>query len=93
MWDIWSVGLEICWLAVAYGWYAQGKIVQQKGDYSNVSLKLPFIMFSTQCFLLAKGIYYDDWSLISGCILVNTAIVYALIQVTKVKILKKGRKL
>ena len=87
----WSIGLMICWLIVTYGQYHQGKIIKQKQSYDNVSIRLPFAVFIAQCILLVKGIYYNDWSLIGGCIVVNSGVCFNLFQIAKVRFAKRKK--
>jgi len=82
----WSIGLIICWLIVAYGQYHQGRIIKQTGSCDNVSFRLPLAVFTAQLILLVKGIYYYDWSLISGCIIVNASVSYNLYQIVKTRL-------
>ena len=87
----WSIGLMICWLIVAYGQYHQGKIIRQRGTCENVSVRLPLAVFVAQCILLVKGAYYSDWSLIGGCIIVNSGVCFNLYQIVKVRFPSKQR--
>jgi hypothetical protein len=85
----WNIGLMVCWLIVGYGQYHQGKIVQQGQSCNNVSIRLPVAVFTAQCILLVKGIYYTDWSLIGGFIVVNLGVGFNLFQIAKIKFAKR----
>lgn len=86
----WSIGLTMCWLIVAYGQYHQGKIVRQQRNCDNVSIRLPFAVFTAQCILLVKGVYYADWSLIAGCLIVNFGVCYNLFQIARLRLAARG---
>ena len=79
----WSISLLICWVIVSYGQFHQGKIIKQKHNNKNVSIRLPLAVFIAQLILFVKGIYYNDWSLIAGCIIVNIGTVYNIVQIRK----------
>jgi uncharacterized membrane protein YhdT len=82
---LWSMGLMVCWLIVAYGQFHQGALIKQKGNSENVSVRLPIAVFTAQCILFVKGIYYGDWSLIVGCLIVNSGVVFNLYQLARTK--------
>ena len=79
----WSALLIICWVAVALGYYHQGWKIHKAGDSCEVSLLLPCTVFIVQCILFVKGIYYDDWSLILGAMMVNSGVVFNIYQILK----------
>jgi len=79
---LWSVGLIICWLIVASGYYHQGWLVREHGS-RGVSLVLPIAVFFVQCILFVKGVYYDDWSLIVGALVVNSGVLFSLYSIFK----------
>ncbi len=84
---IWSVGLMVCWVVVAFGYYHQGWLVRTSKSADHVSLVLPVAVFIVQCILFVKGIYYGDWSLIAGAVLVNSGVSFSIYQ-----IIRNGRK-
>lgn len=80
-WDaqnIWSVILALGWIIVSMGYYNQGFIIRSKHSTENVSILLPIAVFFIQCILFIKGIYYKDWSLIWGALVVNSGVVFCL---------------
>ncbi|MEK7535761.1 MAG: hypothetical protein AAB590_01965 [Patescibacteria group bacterium] len=81
----WNVALIICWLFVSAGYYHQGWKVHKRRDSSEVSLLLPVTVFIVQCILFVKGIYYHDWSLIAGAMMVNSGVVFSIYQIVKNK--------
>ena len=77
----WSALLIICWVAVALGYYHQGWKIHKRRDSDEVSLFLPCTVFVVQCVLFVKGIYYNDWSLVWGAIVVNSGVLFSLYQI------------
>ena len=87
-WDaqnIWSIILALGWIVVALGYYHQGYIVHKSRSASHVSIILPSAVFVVQCVLFVKGIYYKDWALIFGALVVNSGVVFSLYQITHAK--------
>ncbi|MBI2454239.1 MAG: hypothetical protein HYV54_01555 [Parcubacteria group bacterium] len=82
---LWSVGLITCWIIVASGYYHQGWLVRSKRRADDVSVVLPIAVFFVQCILFVKGIYYRDWSLVGGALLVNSGVVFSLSQIIRVR--------
>ncbi len=82
---LWSSVLAVGWVIVSLGYYHQGWMVHQNKSAKNVSTVLPIAVFIVQCILFIKGIYYSDWSLISGAVMVNSGVVFNLYQIFKVK--------
>lgn len=83
--NIWSTALIICWSVVSAGYFHQGWIIHKSKSSANVSLMLPIAVFIVQCILFVKGIYYHDWSLVIGAIVVNSGVTFNLWQITKFK--------
>lgn len=81
----WSVVLALGWVVVSFGYYHQGWLVHKSKSAEHVSVVLPVAVFIVQCILFVKGIYYEDWSLILGAVMVNSGVVFSLYQITKVK--------
>lgn len=91
-WDaqaVWSVILIIGWILVSIGYYNQGWMVHTKKSAESVSLALPCIVFIVQCVLFVKGIYYHDWSLIFGAVVVNSGVIFSIYQIVRVKFFLK----
>ncbi len=87
-WDaqvIWSVILIIGWMVVAAGYYHQGWMVYKGHTAIHVSAILPSAVFFVQCVLFIKGIFFHDWSLIAGALIVNSGVVFSLYQIIKAK--------
>ena len=83
-WDtqlIWSIILALGWVIVAAGYYHQGWLVHTKKSSANVSIVLPIAVFFIQCVLFVKGIYYQDWSLVWGAVVVNSGVTFSLYQI------------
>ncbi len=78
--SVWSLILGFCWLIVAAGYYHQGWLVYEHQNTKNVSAVLPIAVFFVQCILFVKGIYYKDWSLVIGAVVVNSGVVFSLTQ-------------
>ena len=83
--QIWSVVLMIGWIVVASGYYHQGWMVHKGHSATHVSAVLPSAVFMVQCILFIKGIYFHDWSLIFGALIVNSGVVFSLYQIVKAK--------
>ncbi len=83
--QVWSVALIICWMMVAAGYYYQGWMIHHGRGAQNISAVLPSIVFVVQCILFVKGIFFNDWSLISGALVVNSGVVFCLYQIIKKK--------
>lgn len=83
--SVWSVILIIGWMVVATGYYHQGWMVHKGHTAINVSAILPSAVFVVQCILFIKGIFFNDWSLIFGALLVNSGVVFSLYQIIKAK--------
>lgn len=81
----WSVALVIGWIVVSAGYYHQGWKVHKNRTTGNVSVFLPATVLCVQCVLFIKGIFFHDWSLIFGALIVNTGVVFSLYQILKVK--------
>lgn len=82
----WSTTLAFGWVVVALGYYNQGWIVHKSGSAEHVSIVLPIAVFFVQCILFVKGIFYNDWSLITGAIVVNFGVVFSLYQIIKARL-------
>ncbi len=82
---VWSVVLAVGWVIVAAGYYHQGWLVHAKKSSANVSVVLPIAVFFIQCVLFVKGIYYQDWSLVWGAVVVNSGVVFSLYQIMRAK--------
>lgn len=82
---VWSMVLAVGWLIVAAGYYHQGWMVHECKSSTHVSVVLPSAVFIVQCVLFVKGIFYNDWSLIAGALLVNSGVVFNLYQIYKVR--------
>ena len=80
----WNIALLICWAIVAFGYCRQGWIVRKARSALHVSVMLPAIVFIVQCILFVKGIYYNDFALIVGAVLVNCGVVFDLYQIWRV---------
>ena len=74
----WSTVLSIGWVVVAFGYYHQGSLVRQSKSSEHVSVILPAVVFLVQCVLFVKGIYYKDWSLVAGALMVNSGVLFSL---------------
>lgn len=79
----WSTALIACWAIVSAGYFHQGWIVRTAQSCTHVSLMLPIAVFIVQCILFVKGIYYHDWSLIIGAVIVNSGVTFNLWQIMK----------
>lgn len=79
--SFWSVALLLCWTIVALSYYHQGAIIRKAKSSSHVSLLLPAVVFFVQCILFVKGIYYKDYALIVGAVLVNSGVVFEIYQI------------
>ena len=87
-WDaqtVWSAILMLGWVIVASGYYHQGWLVHKGHTALLVSVVLPSAVFVVQCILFIKGIFFHDWSLIFGAIVVNSGVVFSLYQIIKAK--------
>jgi hypothetical protein len=87
-WDaqsLWSAALALCWAVVAGGYYHQGWLVHERQSAAGVSVVLPAAVFLVQCILFVKGIYYEDWALIVGAVMVNSGVIFSLSQIWKVR--------
>jgi len=87
-WDaqaIWSAVLALGWVVVAGGYYHQGWMVHKGHTALHVSAVLPSAVFVVQCILFTKGIFFNDWSLIFGAVIVNSGVVFSLYQIIKAK--------
>ena len=85
-WDaqfLWSIGLLVCWVIVSAGYFNQGFLVGKARTSSHVSLMLPTAVFIVQCILFVKGIFYRDWSLIIGAVMVNSGVTFSIYQILK----------
>lgn len=83
-WDaqtLWSIILAIGWIVVAAGYYHQGWLVHKGKSAAHVSIVLPSAVFLVQCVLFIKGIYYSDWSLIWGAVVVNSGVIFSVYQI------------
>lgn len=80
---IWSAILIVCWAIVSAGYFHQGWTIHKSQSCANVSLMLPIAVFIVQCILFIKGVYYGDWSLIIGAIIVNLGVTFNLSQIIK----------
>jgi hypothetical protein len=94
-WDsqaIWSMVLAIGWVVVSLGYFHQGWLVHTGKSADHVSIVLPAAVFVVQCILFIKGIFYDDWSLIAGAVMVNSGVTFSLYQIIKAKYSQKKEK-
>ena len=87
-WDaqtVWSVALVVSWTVVAAGYYRQGWMVHHRHSAANLSLLLPSAVFIVQCLLFIKGVFFHDWSLVIGALIMNSGVVFCLYQIVKAK--------
>lgn len=77
----WSVVLMVGWVIVSGGYFHQGWLVYKDKSSAHVSIVLPATVFLVQCVLFVKGVYYADWSLIAGAVVVNTGVAFSLYQI------------
>ena len=85
-WDAqntWSVVMAVGWVIVSLGYYHQGWIIHKGHNAKNVSPLLPTAVFFIQCILFIKGIYYHDWSLTWGALVVNSGVSFCLYHIIK----------
>jgi len=87
---IWSIVLVICWGVVSFGYFHQGWMVRSAQSATHVSLMLPIAVFIVQCILFVKGIYYGDYSLVIGAVMVNSGVSFSLYQILKVRLKSKS---
>lgn len=83
--NIWSALLMLGWIVVAAGYYHQGWLVHKGHTALHVSAVLPSAVFVVQCILFIKGVYFHDWSLMFGAIVVNSGVVFSLYQIISAK--------
>jgi hypothetical protein len=87
-WDaqaLWGVILIIGWSVVTAGYYRQGWIVHHNHSAANLSLALPGAVLLAQCLLFIKGVYFRDWSLVAGALIVNSGVSFYLYQIISAK--------
>ena len=82
----WSTILALGWVVVSLGYFNQGWLVHKSKSAEHVSVVLPIAVFIVQCILFVKGIFYNDWSLVSGAIMVNSGVVFSLYQIFKARL-------
>lgn len=87
--DVWSIILAAGWVVVSLGYFHQGWLVHRSKSSAHVSALLPAVVFVVQCVLFVKGVYYGDWSLIAGAIMVNTGVVFSLYQIFTNRVIKQ----
>lgn len=90
--NIWSALLMFGWLIVASGYYHQGWLVHKGHTALHVSAVLPSAVFVVQCILFIKGVYFNDWSLMFGAVVVNSGVVFSLYQIVKAKYARRSRR-
>lgn len=83
--SFWSIALLLCWAIVALSYYRQGAMIRKARSSSHVSLLLPVVVFFVQCILFVKGVYYKDYALVVGAVLVNSGVVFEIYQILFVK--------
>jgi len=88
---LWSGVLALGWLVVSAGYFHQGSLVRAGHSITHISIFLPSAVFIVQCVLFIKGIYYHDWALIFGAIVVNSGVTFNLYQILKVKISRNSK--
>ncbi|MCX6815326.1 MAG: hypothetical protein NT120_00555 [Candidatus Aenigmarchaeota archaeon] len=87
--ELWNIILLLCCIIVAYGYLHQGEKVRKSGNYDNVSVRLPLAVLAAQCILFSKGLFYSDWPLYIGAVVVNSAVLYELLQIFRIYWKKK----
>lgn len=87
--SFWNATLVVCWIIVASGYWHQGAMIHKAKSATHVSFLLPCAVFVVQCVLFVKGIYYRDFALIVGAMLVNSAVAFNLYQIIRFR--KKPR--
>ena len=85
----WSYALIVCWIIVAAGYYHQGWLVRRDHSATHVSIILPIAVFFVQCILFVKGIYFKDWSLVVGAVLVNSGVLFSIYNILKNRLKRK----
>ena len=60
-------------------------LVREARSDRNVSVLLPIVVFFVQCILFVKGVYYRDWSLVWGALVVNSGVVFSFYQIARVR--------
>lgn len=89
-WDAqfaWSSALMACWIIVSIGYFHQGWLVRTNNHSHarDVSIVLPIAVFIVQCILFVKGVFFQDWSLIFGAVVVNSGVVFSLYNIIRVR--------
>ncbi|MEI6659893.1 MAG: hypothetical protein WCK91_00535 [bacterium] len=82
---MWNCILVVGWTIIATGYYMQGFKVHKLGNVDQISPFLPESVFVVQCILFVKGIFYHDWALIYGALIVNSGVIFCIYQVLRVK--------
>lgn len=89
--NLWSAILALGWVIVTIGYYHQGWMIQKGGGADHVSLLLPSAVFIVQCVLFIKGVFYNDWSLVSGSVMVNSGVLFSIYQIVRHRYFSSGR--
>ncbi len=79
--NVWNIILLGCWSIVSIGYWHQGLMIHKAKTASHVSLFLPTAVFCVQCILFVKGIYYKDYALVVGAVMVNSAVLFDIKQI------------
>ncbi|MEK7479965.1 MAG: hypothetical protein AAB665_01605, partial [Patescibacteria group bacterium] len=83
--SVWSTALIVSWTLIAAAYYYEGWLIHHGRSQANISAVTPALIFVAQCILFIKGIFFNDWSLVFGALLVNSGVVFCLYQISKRK--------
>jgi len=83
--SVWSTALIVSWTMIAVAYYYEGWLIHHGRSQANISAVTPALIFVAQCILFVKGVFFNDWSLVFGALLVNSGVVFCLYQIGKRK--------
>lgn len=80
---LWSIALIAGYAVVAFEYFRYGWLIHHSRTTANISPFLTLSIFAMQCILFVKGIFFGDWSLVAGTLMVNSGVVFTLYQTAK----------
>lgn len=81
--DLWSIALLMGYSILSFEYFRHGWMIHHARTSANISPILTLSVFALQCVLFVKGVYFEDWSLIAGALILNCGIVFTLYQTIK----------
>ena len=74
--SVWSTALIVSWTLIAAAYYYEGWLIHHGRSQANISAVTLSAHLRRAMHSFIKGIFFNDWSLVFGALLVNSGVVF-----------------